>query len=779
MLERIIRTWTILLSICASPTEAKSEFPSGKGQYRIVLIGVNGYEHTSPLTLSVADVQRIGRTLGDRGGVAGSYQFLEMTDGMPDDLKPTRANILKKLPEFLRASHDGDTILFFYSGHGFQADDGRTFLAPIDCDPARLDTTGVSLATVRELLDRCRASTKFCVIDACHSGAAKGGPGEVTAAITDKAVEKTLGEAAGVYTLASCKGGELSIEWADKRQGLFTYWLCRGLEGAADENGNWVIEADELHHFVHDHVIDSAKELRHSQTPVRIVGPDVAGSPAVYVLRPEKVQGALRRLADLLHEQVKASRVARIAVLTFKEKTGVVQANGGIGPFSVTAADRLEQELTGMRQDAYAVASRNVIETAMIDSGGPLAYGRLAERVPTLDAVLKGEFHRLAGPDRIRVACQLIKVRTGDVLASVSAMISVDDDLWLLLGGPFYKPSPSDDPPPVWGVGQTPFYVSPSDFPTSSSAGEHPLKKRDFPFGVQVIASGRVKELTRRRDGGLVFGATPGETYEIRIENRTDRRVMVKVLVDGINSLAQSDTTPGLSHVFLDEARGWVVSPDSKVSIAGWYRKTTPPIDLRRFQVDDPERSVAASLGFIKDVGQITVAFYAESTSSPPSPTPLRTDLSGVAFRKADEDQKQRAETELTQKATRAVEEILTLKGITDSPLIGVEDLAKIRERLLELARADPKMLLQWLKDLQHSNEKDRARLFVEFDRNRLRIVDSPAMIRIERDVRELGTREGPRVQGASLPPIVSFSPGRLIFGANIHYVHKEFVGRE
>ena len=45
---------------------------------------------------------------------------------------------------FLKTIEAGDTIIFFYSGHGAQ-DSGRNYLIPLDGDPATLLGTSVSL----------------------------------------------------------------------------------------------------------------------------------------------------------------------------------------------------------------------------------------------------------------------------------------------------------------------------------------------------------------------------------------------------------------------------------------------------------------------------------------------------------------------------------------------------------------------------------------------------------------------------------------------------------
>ena len=50
--------------------------------------------------------------------------------------------------------------------------------------------------------------------------------------------------------LASSKADELSWEWPARQQGIFTYWLCRALEGGGDENGDGKLSFEEVYKWL-------------------------------------------------------------------------------------------------------------------------------------------------------------------------------------------------------------------------------------------------------------------------------------------------------------------------------------------------------------------------------------------------------------------------------------------------------------------------------------------------------------------------------------------------
>ena len=67
-----------------------------------------------------------------------------------------------------------DTVIFWFSGHGFEAD-GRTYLAVGDTDGSNRvhqQHTSVSLDSVRAYFDQIRVRTQLIVLDACRTGIA-------------------------------------------------------------------------------------------------------------------------------------------------------------------------------------------------------------------------------------------------------------------------------------------------------------------------------------------------------------------------------------------------------------------------------------------------------------------------------------------------------------------------------------------------------------------------------------------------------------------------------
>ena len=63
----------------------------------------------------------------------------------------------------------------------------------------------------------------------------------------------------------SSKAEELSLEDHGLRQGVFTYYILKGLKGAADPNGDYIVTVKELYNYVYAKVREYTANV---QTPV-------------------------------------------------------------------------------------------------------------------------------------------------------------------------------------------------------------------------------------------------------------------------------------------------------------------------------------------------------------------------------------------------------------------------------------------------------------------------------------------------------------------------------
>lgn len=264
------------------PTAAnRTSVRADSGRRWAVVIGVNKYldPQIPSLEYCVADARLMARTLREQCGYEANRILVLTDDQSADHLQPLCINLRKQIVGWLRNAEPDDTVLVFFSGHGFLDDRGQGFLAPKDCELAHLGLTGYRTDDLRDALQQCKATQKILLLDCCHAGAHKG------VEVVGKSGEElgaAFAQAQGLITLASCGKSETSREWRDRGQGLFTYFMAEGLAGAADFDHNGLVDSDEAYRYALDKVSTTAQlTLNAQQRPVRHIPPDVVG---VFVL---------------------------------------------------------------------------------------------------------------------------------------------------------------------------------------------------------------------------------------------------------------------------------------------------------------------------------------------------------------------------------------------------------------------------------------------------------------------------------------------------------------
>ena len=182
------------------------------------------------------------------------------------------------------------------------------------------------------------------------------------------------------------------------------------------------------------------------------------------------------------------------------------------------------------------------------------------------------------------------------------------------------------------------------------------MRDPKFPFRVSLRVDGEERQ-GQWRGNDLVVPVRSGEIYEIRVQNLSGKLVMMRLLVDGLNTLPEKETnaTRGIvtqvvaKRVNLNEARAWILDPQRATSnvIRGFVTESGVQGKLRRFQVADAAEAPSDRQKFASDMGIITAAFYEAASDT-------RSDL----FTKLEE---------------RETDEVLNVrKGLTPGRLLGV-----------------------------------------------------------------------------------------------------------
>ena len=178
--------------------------------------------------------------------------------------------------ELQKAISKGNTELFvFYSGHGIPSKDGtKAYLLPSDGRIEAIERQGYDMNKLYENLQQLGAKSVTVFIDACFSGASRSSE---TYKLNNLVAMKGVRIAPRITSpwddnphftvFSSSSYEETSLGFDPSETGLFTYWLCAGLQGKADADGDKKITAGELSRYVNRQVTESSVKIRGIQTP--------------------------------------------------------------------------------------------------------------------------------------------------------------------------------------------------------------------------------------------------------------------------------------------------------------------------------------------------------------------------------------------------------------------------------------------------------------------------------------------------------------------------------
>ena len=157
-------------------------------------------------------------------------------------------------------------VFIYYSGHGAPGNkNGGTepFLLPSDCNPSNIsDDNAYRLSEFYEDLNTLGEEKKFksitVVLDACFTGTTKSGNPLVTGikGLTNwpdfKRSENPLKNIPNAILITSAASDEVSTEYPDVEQGMFTYFFLKALQGEADKNEDNRVTVAELEVYLID-----------------------------------------------------------------------------------------------------------------------------------------------------------------------------------------------------------------------------------------------------------------------------------------------------------------------------------------------------------------------------------------------------------------------------------------------------------------------------------------------------------------------------------------------
>lgn len=237
-----------------------------------VVIGVENYENIVPAPYAANDADIMKEYFKTRLGVdqVVVYKDDEISGFAFDDIfNPDIGELQKAVVK------DETDVFVFYSGHGIPSKDGKNiYLFPSDGRVERLSDQGYNINTFYENLEKLEAKSITVFMDACFSGSSRSSESiseeNIIAAkgINIKPVVlKPWEKNENFSVFNSSMANQTSLAFDPSLNGLFTYYLCVGMQGDADANSDKKITYGEMQDYLKANVENTSKKIRGLQTP--------------------------------------------------------------------------------------------------------------------------------------------------------------------------------------------------------------------------------------------------------------------------------------------------------------------------------------------------------------------------------------------------------------------------------------------------------------------------------------------------------------------------------
>lgn len=178
----------------------------------------------------------------------------------------------------------GGTVFFYYSGHGAPDLASReAYLVPVDGMPEDLADTAIPLKQLYAKLTALNARDVIVTLDSCFSGL--GGRSVIASGARPLVTQMDVnaGRRAKITVLAASGPNQISGPLNSEGHGIFTYYLLKGLNGAALD-GQGRVTMSSLYQYLRPEVEDAARMEKRSQTPQLMTNGNVS-----LILRPPQL----------------------------------------------------------------------------------------------------------------------------------------------------------------------------------------------------------------------------------------------------------------------------------------------------------------------------------------------------------------------------------------------------------------------------------------------------------------------------------------------------------
>lgn len=253
------------------------------------LIGIDTYNDEFPkLRYAVSDIELIKEKLVQISNF-DHFDIIDLTDNTAKT--PIWENILYEFENLIKKVEENDTLLIYFSGHGFSYTD-KDYLVPRNGTKKYIERSCISsMDFISKICDKNVHNT-LIIIDACRNIVSTGERGFSN--FPSNIIE--FNEIHNIITIFSCERGQVSKESEAFGHGIFSYYFADAFENFLSKNPGEISVFD-LFNYIKEKVVEETKT---SQSPeINISNLDEFRSTASNFIITSKKETADKYIADI------------------------------------------------------------------------------------------------------------------------------------------------------------------------------------------------------------------------------------------------------------------------------------------------------------------------------------------------------------------------------------------------------------------------------------------------------------------------------------------------
>jgi len=191
----------------------------------LFIIAIENYEFTDSVIYSENSAKQIKNVMKNRLGIPEKNVRTLINEGA------TSAKINYRLADMLKRVKAGDTIYFYYSGHGIPvpSQHNTPYMLAQDMNPAYLVDDRFKLQNIYKRLSNSKASKIIAFVDSCFSGGTDNQALIKGVAATRIKPKKVTFDKNKMVVISAGSGTQYSNKYDAKSNRLFSYYVMRGL----------------------------------------------------------------------------------------------------------------------------------------------------------------------------------------------------------------------------------------------------------------------------------------------------------------------------------------------------------------------------------------------------------------------------------------------------------------------------------------------------------------------------------------------------------------------